>query len=520
MSPRLQSALAQLPELLTAHLQLTLLAITLATAISVPLGIFAVRRERWKQWILGAAGIIQTIPALALLAVMVPVLSGLGLPGIGFLPALLGLTLYCILPVLWGTVTGLNEVDQAMIDAANGVGMTRSERLRLVELPLAMPVLVAGLRTSTVWGVGMATLSTPIGAPSLGHLIFSGLQTRNYTAVLVGCVAAALLAQLLDRLVQGLELGFSKRRPQLLRAAGAGLGLVAFYALGSHLLPLAGFTNQTTQGVTGSNVTVGGKAFTEQYILGEIIAQEVQQAGSPAVITPSLGSSVVFDALKRNDIDLYVDYSGTLWTMVMGRKQIPKDRAFVLREVERYLQETFGIRVVAALGYENTYALAMRETLAQRHNIRTISDLTPRAPQMEIGGDFEFFERPEWRSLQHTYGLTFQQERAMETALLYQAAEQDKVQVITAYSTDGRLDAYAMRVLKDDGGAIPPYDAILLASAQLARERPDLLEALARLAGRIDDKTMRALNDQVDLKARAPADVARDFRTHQLPWTD
>lgn len=502
MSARLQGVLLQLPRLLLAHLQLTLLSIALAVLISVPLGVLATRRQRFKPPLLAVAGIIQTIPALALLAVMVPVLSGLGLPGIGFLPALLGLTLYCLLPILWGTVTGLSEVDAAAVDAARGVGMTSGERLRLVELPLAMPVIVAGLRTSTVWGVGMATLSTPIGAPSLGHLIFSGLQTRNYTAVLVGCFAAAVLAQVLDRLVQGLQLGFSQRKPWLLRLSGAGLLSLGLFSLGSHVLG---------RGEQARGVVIGAKAFTEQYILSAILAKEVRAAGYAVTVTPSLGSSVVFDALRRGDIDLYVDYSGTIWAMVMGRTDIPEDRKAVLREVQSYLRDRHGIEMVAALGFENTYALAMPEDLAQRRGIETISDLARVSGGMEIGGDFEFFERPEWRSLRDRYGLRFAEKRAMETALLYQAAEQGKVQVVSAYSTDGRLNAYHMRVLKDDLSVIPPYDAMLLASESLGRTRPALLSALRQLSGRISDQAMRELNDRVDLQGQTPEAAARAF---------
>lgn len=496
MTPRLERALAQLPDLLLSHLQLTLLALFVAVLVSVPLGIVATRKERLKQPMLTIAGIVQTIPALALLAVMVPALSSLGLPGIGFLPALLGLTLYCLLPILWGTVTGLAEVDPAAVDAARGVGMTPMESLRLVELPLAMPVIVAGMRTATVWGVGMATLSTPIGAPSLGQLIFSGLQTRNYTSVLVGCVAAALLSQVLDRLVQALELGFSRRRPWLLRTATAGLVGLAALASGSAMM---------STGVVGrAPVVIGGKAFTEQYVLTALLADQVQKAGYEAEVTPSLGSSVVFDALRRGDIDLYVDYSGTIWAMVMKRNHIPDNRSAVLAQVRQYLWKHHRIEVVAALGFENTYALAMREAVAAKLGIRTISDLARQSSKLEIGGDFEFFERPEWRSLQDRYGLKFAQRRAMETALLYQAAEQNKVQVVSAYSTDGRLNAFEMRVLEDDLGVIPPYDAMLLASGRLAEGHRMLLQRLSKLDGTISAAAMRRANDLVDLQKQSP----------------
>ena len=182
--------LALLPEYLTSHLQLTLLALLCSTAISLPLGV-AITRVRWLETpVLALAGIIQTIPSLALLAIMVPLLASLQLQSIGFLPAFVGLTLYGVLPILRNTVTGIAGVNPAQREAARAVGMTEAQQLRRVELPLALPVIIAGLRTATVWTVGIATLSTPVGATSLGNYIFSGLQTRNYAAVLVGCVAA------------------------------------------------------------------------------------------------------------------------------------------------------------------------------------------------------------------------------------------------------------------------------------------------------------------------------------------
>ena len=164
--------LALLPGYLTAHIQLTLLALLLSASISLPLGV-AVTRSPWlERPALGVAGLIQTVPSLALLAVMVPLLAGLDLPSIGFLPAIIGLTLYGILPMLRNTVTGIAGVDAAVKQAAQGVGMTPWQQLTRVELPLAMPVIVAGVRTATVWIVGIATLSTPVGATSLGNYIF------------------------------------------------------------------------------------------------------------------------------------------------------------------------------------------------------------------------------------------------------------------------------------------------------------------------------------------------------------
>lgn len=496
--------LALLPGYLTAHLQLTLMALLVGISVSVPLGVLAARVRWLEHPVLGLASVIQTVPSLALLAVMVPLLAALGLRSIGYLPAFLGLVLYSVLPVLRNTVTGLANVDPALIEAARGVGMTSRQQLRRVELPLAAPVILAGVRTSTVWTVGIATLSTPVGAPSLGNYIFSGLQTRNSEAVLVGCVAAAALALGLDGLVRLCAVGLERRRPALLGLALFALAALVLYAgatLGAGLL-----------GRDDRRVVVGAKTFTEQYVLGEILAERIaREAGVPVEVMPSLGSTVAFDALRNGDIDVYVDYSGTIWATVMRRDGLPGDRATVLAEVERYLREAHGIELVAALGFENTYALAMRRASAERLRIRRIGDLARHAPALSIGGDYEFFGRTEWRAIRVQYGLAFAAQRSMDSSLMYQAVANGDVDVIAAFSTDGRIEALDLVVLDDDRGAIPPYDAIILASARLRRRRPEAIEALRGLAGRIDAGAMRRMNLAVDRDGASPRAVAEGF---------
>jgi len=495
--------LALLPSLLTAHLQLTLLALGVGTALSLPLGILVTRAPRLEGLVLGVAGVIQTIPSLALLAVMVPVLAALGFSGIGFLPAFLGLTLYGLLPILRNTLTGIRGVAPELIEAARGVGMTSGQMLGRVELPLAAPVIVAGVRTATVWIVGIATLSTPVGAPSLGNYIFSGLQTRNYAAVLVGCVAAALLALGLDGLVRMLEAGVRDRRRGLTAAALGLGGLLCVWAGGA---ALAGVGSGATP------VRIGAKTFTEQYVLSEIVAGVVRaRTGERVEVVPSLGSTVAYDALRSGGIDLYVDYSGTLWTTVMGRDTTGETRDAVVAGVGAWLRETDGIVVVARLGFENAYVLALRDALAAEGDVRTISQLVAIAPRLGFGADYEFLARPEWASLRDRYGLAFASARSMDPSLLYQSAAQGSVDVISAFSTDGRLDAYGLRVLDDDRSAIPPYDALLLAGKRLATERPGVIRALGVLNGAIDEARMRAMNGEVDARGETPAAVAAAF---------
>jgi osmoprotectant transport system permease protein len=496
--------LALLPSYLTAHLQLTLFALLAGTALSIPAGIAITRIRRLERPVLAVASVIQTIPSLALLAVMVPALSAVGFRSIGFLLAFIGLTLYSVLPVLRNTVTGLAGLDPALTEAARGVGMTTRQQLWRVELPLALPVILAGLRTSTVWTVGMATLSTPVGAPSLGNYIFAGLQTRNLTAVLVGCLAAAALALVLDGLVRALGAAVLSRKRSALVATLAVLAVLYAHATIAFV--------SSANGAGSSRVVVGAKTFTEQYILSRILSNTIARAiGSNVDVVSSLGSTVAFDALRAGDIDAYVDYSGTIWATIMRRAATSADRETVLREVGRFLKEEHGIEVVSALGFENAYAMVMRRSHADELRVRSLSDLGAYARRLAVGGDYEFFQRPEWRAVQEQYGLRFREQRSMDPSLMYQAVANGQVDLIGAFSTDGRIAALDLVVLEDERHAIPPYDAVVLAGPRLLREHPEAISALRALNGAIDADQMRRMNLAVDQDGRSPEAVAAEF---------
>jgi len=492
-------ALAQLPGLAAAHLQLSLAALALAAACCLPLGVLAARSPRAGAAVLGTASVVQTIPSLALLAIMVPLLAT-----IGFLPALVALTLYGALPILRNTVAGLLGVERALLEAARGVGMTPAQQLFRVELPLAAPVIVAGLRTAAVWVVGTATLSTPVGAPSLGNLIFGGLQTRNTASVGVGCVAAALLALGLDQILSLLERGVRTRERARVRVAAALLVLLGVFA--------AGTAYQARLAPERAPVRIGAKPFTEQYVLAELLAGWIaRETGRPSEALHGLGSTVLFDALVKDEIDAYVDYSGTLWATILGRTGPPPAREVVLREVTGFLAREHGIAVAASLGFENSYALALRADRARALGVKRIGDLGAVARGLEIAGDYEFFQRAEWRALTAAYALPFRATRTMDPTLMYAAVAAGEVDVISAYSTDGRIAALDLVLLEDERGVIPPYDALVLVGPGLQGRAPEAVEALRGLEGTIDADAMRRMNLAVDRESRTPADVAREF---------
>jgi osmoprotectant transport system permease protein len=502
VGPSMREQLSLLPRLLTAHLGLSLFALLLGVCISLPLAALASRRPWLAHLAQSAAALVQTIPSLALLALMVPLLGALGWPSIGFLPAFIALVLYSLLPVLANTLAALTSLPAELGEAARGVGMNDWQQLTRVELPLALPLIIAGVRTAAVWTVGAATLATPVGADSLGNFIFSGLQTRNVAAVLVGCCAAAGLALLLDGLGKLVLMGLRRRQRRW-----TALALAVLAALYVH-------AGAARAWVAPDALTVGAKTFTEQYILADLLAEQLRAATPrPVRVQASLGSSVAFDALCNGDIDAYVEYTGTLWTALMKRGAVPADPAEMLAEIRDYLGAR-GVSLVAELGFENSYALAVQRTLAERWSLQGIGDLARVSSGLAMGADYEFFARPEWAALQRAYGIDFRERRSMDPTLMYQALQSGAVDVISAFSTDGRIAAYDLRVLADERSAIPPYDAVVLAGPRLRERHPAALSALAKLSGSIDSERMRRANLAVDLQHRSVADVARELAEH------
>ncbi len=506
LDSRLADALARLPDYLGSHVLVSVAAIVLGLAISLPLAIAARRRPVLRGTALGIASVAQTVPGLALLALFYPMLLalsalsqrlfGLGFSALGFLPSVLALALYSMLPVLRNTVTGLEAVGAELHDAARALSLTPRQTLWLIDVPVALPVIMAGIRTASVWVIGTATLATPIGQTSLGNYIFAGLQTQNWVFVLFGCVAAAVLALVVDQLLALTERGVRTRRRPLVALGGAGLALVVLTAL------LPGFMR--AQGL----VVVGAKPFTEQYVLAALIEQRLAANGFSAQRRDGLGSAVIFNALRAGDIDVYVDYSGTIWTNEMQRTDMPS-RGDMLGEVSRWLEATHGIRMLGALGFENAYALAMPRRKAATLGIRSIADLAAHAPQLSIAADYEFFERPEWKAIRQAYGLQFGRQRTMQSDFMYQAATSGDVDVIAAYSSDGRIARHDLVMLADPRHAIPPYDAILLIAPQRSGDER-LVTALQPLIGAVPVALMREANLQAAAGNDAtPADTAR-----------
>jgi len=489
---------------LAAHVVLSASAIGLAMLIALPLAVWASRSPLVARLALSFASLVQTIPALALLALFFPILLSLravfgeGLPTLGFLPALLALTLYALLPILRNAVTAQANLDPGVLEAADGVGMTKWQKLTLVEAPLAAPFIMAGIRTASVWTIGAATLATTIGQPSLGDPIFAGLQTQNWALVLAGCLASAGLALAADNLLWVIEVGLARR------SRAATFGGMAVVALGI----IAALWAQGA-GSAERPIVIASKQFSEQYILAQLIGAQLEKAGYAVEYRDGLGSAVVHSAVANSSIDISVDYTGTIWTNYLNRNDNP-GREAMYRTIRDWEWRENGVRVLGRLGFENAYAFAMRADRAAELGVVSLADLARVAPQLTVGGDPEFFERPEWIAVRDAYGLSFGQSRNFAPTFMYNALQSGEADVISAYTSDGRIAADRLVVLEDPAGALPSYDALLMLSPRIAGDA-GVVAALQPLIGAIRVEAMREANlavDREDAKKLTPRQAA------------
>ncbi len=497
--------------LVLEHLFLVVLSTGVAVLIGVPLGILLTRKPALSKPVLGFANIMQTVPSLALFGFLIPVNLYLFhwriLGGIGARTAIVALVLYALLPIIRNTYTGISGVDPAIREAGRAMGMTDRQLLFQVEIPLALGVIIAGIRVATVISVGTATIAAAIDAGGLGRYIFRGLRMNDNILVLAGAAPAALIAIIAD-----LALGYLERIMRSGRAVGMralkpawGLGisllLVAFVGL-AILYPRA----------EGGKIAVGAKDFTEQIILGELLAQLIEERTALATERRfDLGGSLAHEALMAGEIDLYVEYTGTALLAIL--KDTPRtDPQEVYRRVRSEYERRFGLIWTEPLGFNNTFAILVRGEDAQELGLRRVSDAARVAPQWRAGFGQDFMSRPDgYPGFARTYGFHFEETREMDLSLTYRALAEKQVDLIAGNSTDGLIAHYGLFQLEDDRRFFPPYDAVPVVRQGILRRYPEVGAVLRQLGGILSVEEMRDLNFQVDGRKRRPKEVVREF---------
>lgn len=464
----------------------------IAICIGIPLGITSYKLPRFKLWIFSGINICQTIPSLALLACLIPLL------GIGIKSALLTMTLYAILPVVMNTYSGLEAIPPEQIEAADGLGFTPFQKLRIVELPLAFPIMITGMRTAAVMSVGVATIASFIGAGGLGDFIFQGIATNNINTVLYGAIPTAMMALLIDYAFRKIAIikSFAKI------AVVSIIFVTVFYQ--------NGFFQQKP------SITVATKNFTEQFILGEMIAQLLEKhTPYPVKRKFNLGSTdLCHQAMLNGDIDIYPEYTGTAHLLVLKENNYNLDPDELFDFVNQHYQEKFGIEWLHPLGFSNTEVLIARSDQAEKYQWRSIGDIKPHAEYMAIGAPAEFCSRPDGLiNFKEKYGIVFKKTVLLEPGLMYEAALQGDVDLIAGFSTHPKLQDCPLVSLNDDLKIFPPYHAAILIRQDIIKNKPEIKEILLKLSGIISEEKIRKLNYMVEVENKNINCVVEQFLT-------
>lgn len=498
-------------ELILEHLFLVLVSTGIAVAIGVPLGILLTRRPQLSKPVLGFANIMQTVPSLALFGFLIPVNLVLFdvkvVGGIGARTAIVALVLYALLPIIRNTFTGIRGVDPAIREAGRGMGMTDRQLLFQVELPLALGVIISGIRVATVICVGTATIAAAIDAGGLGRYIFRGLRMNDNVLILAGAVPAALIAIGAD-----LFLGYVERAMQAREAVKTTSRRIAWSAAAAvAFIAVFAFLNYSA-GKATAKISVGSKDFTEQVILGELLAQAIEVKTPLSVERRfDLGGSLAHEALVAGEIDTYVEYTGTALLAILKAPPL-KDPREVYRRVKEEYERRFQIDWTEPLGFNNTFAILVRGEDARKLGLKKISDVARLAPQWRAGFGQDFVSRADgYAGFARTYGLKFKEVREMDLSLTYRALAENQVDIIAGNSTDGLISRYGLVQLDDDRSYFPPYDAVPVVRHAVLAQNPNLREVFAALGNILSVEEMRRLNYAVDGEKRQPRDVVREF---------
>lgn len=504
----------QIITLLFEHIKLTALSVGIAIIIGMPLGILISYIKRLNKPVLGIASVVQAIPSMALLGFAIPFL------GIGTTPAVVMVVLYSLLPIIKNTTTGIDNINSQMLEAAKGIGLTKFQVLVKVQIPLALPVIMSGIRISSVTAVGLMTMAAFIGGGGLGYLVFSGIRTVNNYQILAGAIPACILALLVDglfgiveKLVTPISLQKSNNRSTAAKAKTRRLQKVILAVTACTLVVIFAATGVSQKISNKKVITIGSKDFTEQEILGNILSEIIERNTDISVNRKFAlgGTQVIFSALQNGDVDMYVSYSGTAYGDVLKYTPI-SDMEKVYDTVKKDYKDKFNIEVLKQMNFNNTYTLAVTKETAEKYNLKTISDLAKVGNELTATTTLEFLNREDGLiGLSKKYNFNFEDKVGIDGSPRYAALINKESDVIDAFSTDGLLKKYDLTVLKDDKHFFPPYYAIPVIRSEALKKYPEIAPLVEEVGELINDDVMIELNYEVDELKKDPKDVALEF---------
>lgn len=489
--------------LLVEHLGISLLSSAIACVVGLALGIAISEHRGASKLTLGIVSFVYTIPSISLLGFLIP------LSGIGNATAVIALTIYALLPMVRNTYAGLTGVEPALLEAAAGMGSTPAQILWKIKLPLALPVVLAGVRSMVTMTIALAGIASFIGAGGLGVAIYRGITTNNTALTLAGSLLTALLALAADFILGALERAATRRRARAPRRRAA-FTAVALAGIAAILVPV--LTPKDT-----SVIRIATKPMTEQYILGEILKEYIEHESDLKVeITSGVGGGTanIQPGMVAGEFDLYPEYTGTGWNVVLKRDGLYGENLFP--QLQSAYESTLGMTWVGMYGFNNTYGMVVRADVAKKYNLETYSDLAAIAPQLTFGAEYDFFEREDgYNALCSAYGLKFGKTVDLDIGLKYQAIADHKIDVMNIFTTDGQLSVTDVKVLRDDRNFYPSYRCGNVVRQAVLDAHPSLRPLLEKLSDRITDDDMARMNYEVEGMGKEPAAVAHAFLVAQ-----
>ena len=487
--------------LIFEHLFIVLAASLLSIAVGLPLGIWAYVSKTARPVILRVVDLLQTIPSLALLGIIMVVLDP------GKLTVIIGITLYSLLPIVRNTCLGLQEVDPGVKEAARGMGMSKPYRVLMVEFPLAFPTVFTGIRIAVVNAIGTAVFAAFVGGGGLGGVITQAIRIKDMGGILAATGVLMVIAVVLDLIMGWFETQMRRSRGGSRKMWVPVAALLLAFCL---LLPYG-------RGSTGDILLYDGD-YSETQLMHHMVKMLVEDRTDLTVTIQDQMSQVNNFKSMTGDghtCDLMISYDGTLLTTFFGQDTTDVPSGISIYDyVSGVARDEYGMVLLDQLGFDNTYAIGVPESLAEQYGLETISDLVPVADQLVFGAEQEFFTLEgsmKYNPFVEAYGLRFKEATPVDMGLKYAAIENGSFDVSVVYATDGLNRKVGLKILEDDKSFFPDYNGAFLVRQDLLDQYPELAEILNLLAGKIPTEQMAELTYQVDVMGRTVDEVAHEF---------
>ena len=489
-------------ELTLEHLAISGLSILIAAILGLSIGILIHEFKKSTAIVIGIVNFVYTIPSISLLGFLIP------FSGIGDTTAIIALTTYALLPMVRSTYVGLNEIDDTILEAATGMGSTPWQTLHKIKIPLAMPVILSGFKSMVVMTIALAGIASFIGAGGLGQAVYSGITTNNQTMMIAGSLLIALLALISDAIITIIERNYristKKNKKSNMDKVVIGICLVLFGAFGYGALYS---TNAHT-------IEIATKPMTEQFILGEMFQILIEDRTNLDVnLTKGVGGGIsnIHPALVKGDFDLYPEYTSTGYYHVYPDADVLPHEEMVKLLIDGY-EKDLNLIWTGFYGFNNSYGLVVRPEIAKKYNLKTFSDLAQHSDELNIGAEYDFFERADgYEAFSDFYDFKFKEEVQIDITLKYQAYEQGQIDVVVIGTTDGPVSALDGVRLIDDREFFLTYEAATVIRKETLERYPQLNEIFELLEGKISTEEMSAMNYEVEVNGRDDVEVATEF---------